>query len=99
MRDCNNCHRIGHVPTDIMYSPDTLSVVCVDCHAEPFNTMFESDSEHRYIECVNCHPDHETILSCDEGGCHTLKPPHGTDGTGCVDCHGSAHNLDHTIAG
>jgi len=99
MRDCNNCHRIGHVPTDIMYSPDTLSVVCVDCHAEPFNTMFESDSEHRYLECVNCHPDHGTIPGCDEGGCHTLEPSHGTSGTGCVDCHGSAHDLNLTIAG
>jgi len=68
MRDCRNCHRIGHVPTDILYAPDaakTKSGLCIDCHAKPFNTMYESKSEHRYIECVECHPVHGAIIACD----------------------------------
>ena len=90
MRDCRNCHRIGHVPTDIMYSPnaaETKSGVCVDCHAKSFNMMYESESEHRYIECVECHPAHGAIVACD--ACHIMEPPHGTE---CGACHGFAHD-------
>lgn len=88
MRDCNNCHRIGHVPTEIRYSPDTKSVVCVECHAKPFNTMIESGSEHIYIECVECHPGHGVTIACTD--CHTPDSSHGTE---CDDCHGYAHDL------
>jgi len=80
MRDCTNCHRIGHVPLEIKYSADTTSSMCVDCHAEPFNTMLQSGSEHAYIECVLCHPDHGTTVTCTSDGCHTMDQSHGSGG-------------------
>lgn len=92
MRDCTNCHRIGHVPLEIKYSADTTSGMCVDCHAEPFNTMLQSGSEHAYIECVQCHPDHGTTVTCTSDGCHTMDQSHGSGGK-CTDCHDQAHNL------
>jgi len=93
MRDCCNCHRTGHVPTSIQYSSNpatTKSGVCVDCHAKPFNTMLESESEHQYIECVRCHPEHGSAATLACASCHTMDPSHGTN---CVACHGPAHDL------
>ena len=93
MRDCTNCHRIGHVPIEIRYSPETKSGVCVDCHAEPFNTMLQSGSEHAYIECVLCHPNHGTTVACADACCHVMDQSHGAGGMQCKDCHDQAHDL------
>lgn len=86
--DCFVCHS-GHTPRDVVYSGNTPTTLCLECHEQAGNKIQSSTTEHSSIDCARCHPNHAQVPKCID--CHGT--PHTSTTTDCDRCHISAHDL------
>jgi predicted CXXCH cytochrome family protein len=92
---CMACHA-PHSPLDVACSEDVPNQICVGCHRDVGDRLWNSSKAHALIECVFCHIEkHGHVPECTD--CHKT-PPHSKEMLkefkDCLACHGDAHNLN-----
>lgn len=87
--DCQTCHSY-HLPMPPVFTAETNSTFCVDCHAEPSELFTKSGGAHQQnLACADCHTTHPPTAGSPEkcSSCHEPDDNAHFTFDNCQQCH------------